>query len=470
MKPQINFLSQEEQEYIHNSALSVLSNVGFQMPSIEALDIMKKAGAEIKGKDIVKIPADLIEYAVKTAPKSEDFVLYGREKKYDICFGKKIPALSNMIGATHVIDLESRKRRSCTIQDVSNMVRIMDGLENFNMVGPLATPQDVPLDRADWYALAVTLKNTSKPIFAPGPGASYVKDAVRMGTLAVGSEEKFRARPFICTTTLVKCPLQLSPTSIEGLMEANRQGIPSLISSGPILGATSPITLFDTLIQVHAEILGCLVLSQLVRAGAPVIYQSMARGMDMRSGNVTLSSPEWAILKGAAAQMGRYLGVPVRMPAFLRDSKALDAQAGFETGSVGIISALTADMVVGPLLDMDCVMDFADMVFTDDAMAAIKRIARGVSFDENSSGSNTIAEVGPGGNFLSTDHTLEHFKKEIWIPNLIERRDWATWEKDGGKDIEQRAIEKTKEILASHKPLCLASDCEAKIDQIALGD
>jgi len=469
MKPQISFLSQEEQELIHNSALSVLSSVGFKMPSREALDIMQNAGAKIHGKDTVKIPADLVAYAVENAPKREEFALYGREEKYDIRFSEKIPSLSNMIGATHVIDLKTRERRPCTIQDVADMVLIMDALENFNMNGPLATPQDVPLDRSDWYALAVTLKNTSKPIFAPGPGARYVEDAVRMGSLAVGSEEKFRERPFICITTLVKCPLQLSLTSIEGLMEANRQGIPSLISSGPILGATSPVTLAGTLIQVHAEVLACLVLSQLVHAGAPVIYQSFARGMDMRSGNVTLSSPEWSILKGAAAQMGRYLGVPVRMPSFLRDSKVLDAQAGFETGSVGLVSTLSADMVVGPLLDMDCIMDFADIVFTDEAMAALKRIVRGFSIDENTKALNIIAEVGTGGDFLSTEHTLENFRREIWTPHLMERRDWSSWEKDGRKDIEQRAIEKAKEILANHNPARLASDIEAEIDQIARG-
>jgi len=467
MKPQLNFLSQKEQELIHKSALWVLSNVGFQMPSREALSIMQNAGAKIEGKDTVKIPAELVAYAVEKAPKSERFVLYGREEKYDIRFGENTPALSNMIGATHVIDLETRERRPCTVKDVADMVLIMDALENFNINGPLATPQDVPLDIADWYALAATIKNTSKPIFAPGPGAGYVRDAVRMGSLAVGSEEKFRERPFICITTLVKCPFQLDAVSLEGLMEANRQGIPTLISSGPILGATSPVTLAGTLIQVHAEVMALVVLSQLVRAGAPVIYQSFARGMDMRSGNVTLSSPEWAILKGAAAQMGRYLGLPVRMPAFLRDAKVLDAQAGFETASVGLISALTSDVVVGPLLDMDCLMDFADLVFTDEAMAALKRIVKGFSIDENTKALNIIAEVGPGGDFLSTNHTLKNFRKEIWMPRLIERRDWSSWEKDGRKDIEQRAIEKTREILASHQPARLTPNIEAEIDRIA---
>lgn len=87
--------------------------------------------------------------------------------------------------------------------------------------------------------------------------------------------------------------------------------------------------------------------------------------------------------------------------------------------------------------------------------------------DENTKALNTIAEVGPSGDFLSTDHTLENCRSEIWTPHLIERRDWSSWEKDGRKDIEQRAIEKTKEILASHHPARLSPDIEAEIDRIA---
>lgn len=466
MQPQISFLSPEEQERIHQAALWLLENVGMQMPSREAVDVMRKAGAAIEDKNLIKIPAGLVSYAVENAPKREEFILFGRDEKYDIHFGKDTPVLCSMKSATHVIDLETRERRPCTNRDVADMVRLMDALENVNINAPTATPQDVSHETADWYAFATTLKNTTKPIFGPGTGAQCVKDVVKMAQLAVGGEEKFRERPFICFSILTRPPFQIDRLSLEALVELSRQRLPVILSSGPILGMTSPVTIAGTIAQVHAEFLAALVLSQLIGPGTPVVYTSFARSMDMKTASVAMSSPEFAILKGALGQMGRYLGLPVGMPAMLRDGKILDAQAGFETGAAGLVSAMAADMILGLQYDMDTLVDFADLVFCDEAMAALKRIARGFSIDQNTLGLDVIKEVGHGGSFLSSKHTLQNFKQELWAPQLTERRAWAQWEKDGKKDIEQRAREKAREILASHQPERLPPEVEAEIDRV----
>ncbi len=135
---------------------------------------------------------------------------------------------------------------------------------------------------------------------------------------------------------------------------------------------------------------------------------------------------------------------------------------------VGVISTMAADLIDGLQYDMDTLVDFADLVFCDEAMGALKRIVKGVSVDENSLALDIMKEVGHGGSFLSSKHTRENFRKEIWIPHLMERRGWPQWERDGKKDIEQRARERAKEILNSHQPERIAPEIEAKIDQIAL--
>jgi len=188
--------------------------------------------------------------------------------------------------------------------------------------------------------------------------------------------------------------------------------------------------------------------------------------MDMKTVSVAMSSPEFAILKGAIGQMGRYLGLPVSMPAHLRDGKILDGQAGFESGMVGLVSILASDMVFGLQYDMDTLVDFADLVFVDEAWGALKRIARGFAIDDNTLALDTIAEVGRGGSFLGSKHTLKNFREELWVPRLMERRPWAQWEKDGRKDIEQRAREKAREILAGHQPKRMSPGIEAEIDRI----
>jgi trimethylamine--corrinoid protein Co-methyltransferase len=466
MQPQINFVSHDELQRLHEAALWLLNNVGMQVFSTEAVKIMRNGGARIEKENIVKIPADLVTYALEKVPKREGFILYGRDQRHDIHFGIDTPALSSMMEATHVIDLETGQRRLCTNKDLADMVRLMDALENIVVNGPLVTPQDVPKETADLYAVATTLKNTSKHVVSPSHGARFVKDVVAMASLAVGSEENFRQRPFVSFGVLSQCPFQIDRLSVEGLLEISRQGLPVAVSSGPIMGTTSPVTIAGTVAQAHAEILAILTLSQLVRPSTSIIYTSFARSMDMKTGNVSMASPEFGILRGTMGQLGRYLGLPVKMPAFLRDAKILDGQAGFETGTVGLISTLASDLINSMQYDMDTLVDFADLVFSDEAMAALKRIAKGFSIDENALALDVIKQAGHGGNFLGCEHTLRNHRKEMWVPRLMERRSWAQWEKEGGRDIKRRAREKAREILASREPVRLSQEAEAEIDRI----
>ena len=467
MRPQIGFLSIDEQEQTHQAALWLLENVGMRFPLREAVDIMRDAGAKVEENYVVKIPGELVSYALENAPKRDGFVLYGRAEKYDIIFGQHTPTLCSMLMTTHIIDLETRERRLCRESDLANIVRLVDALDNIGVNAPLALPREFPKETADWYALAVTLNNTSKHIVSRVAGAEYVKDALRMGSLAVGSEVQFRERPFISFEVLTSAPFQIDRLSLESLIEISRQKLPTCVSSGPILGVTSPVTIAGAVAQVHAEVLACIVLSQLVGPGTPIMYTSFARSMDMKTVSVSMAGPEFSILKGAIGQMGHYIGLPVRMPAFLRDAKTLDAQAGFESGTVGLVSALCADIIDGLQYDMDTLIDFADLVFSNEAMGALKRISRGFTIDDNTLALNVIQEVGHGGSFLSKGHTLNHFRNELWIPHLMERRSWAQWEKDGRKNIEQRAIEETKRIIANQRPVMLKPEVQAEINKIA---
>jgi trimethylamine--corrinoid protein Co-methyltransferase len=186
----------------------------------------------------------------------------------------------------------------------------------------------------------------------------------------------------------------------------------------------------------------------------------------MKSGNISMACPEFGILKVALAQMGKYLDLPIRMPSMLRDSKVLDAQAGFETGMIGTVTGLIADLMDGMQLDMDLVVDFPDLVFCNDCMGGIRRMARDLVVDENSLALEVMKAVGPGGTFLSQDHTFENFRRELWIPKLLERRNWELWETDGSRDIFKVAEKKVLEMLAEKPAALLSPEVQKKIDEV----
>jgi trimethylamine--corrinoid protein Co-methyltransferase len=468
MKPLIQFLSDQELELIHNQALRILTEIGMRLPHEAALELMSQNGAEIVDENVVRIPPRLVSKALETVPKRKDVTLYGRDPKHDVTFVKHEPALACMTMAVNVIDPHTRRKRPATTDDLAALTRIADQLEHIRVNGGLVTPQEVPGEFNDWYTWATTIKNTTKHITGGMLGARCVQDAAQMGAIALGDENVFRERPFISGWVLTLPPLGVDAESLEALMEMSRWKIPVMLSSGPILGTSSPVTIAGTIAQTHAEILGCMVVSQLTCPGAPIVYTSFARGVDMKTGNVSMACPEFGILKVALAQMGKYLDLPVRMPSMLRDAKLLDAQAGFETGMIATVTGLSADLMDAMQLDMDLVVDFPDLVFCDECMAGIRRMARELVVDEGSLALKTMKEVGPGGTFLTHSHTFENFRRELWMPKLLERRNWESWEKDGGFDIIKVAEKKVLDMLATKPDKLLSAKTENQIDGIVL--
>jgi trimethylamine--corrinoid protein Co-methyltransferase len=466
MKPVIQFLSEQEIETLHRRALHLLQEIGMRLPHAEAQELLAQAGAEIVAEDVVKIPERMVNAATETVPKRQAVTLYGRDPQHDVTFNTHDPGLACMTMAVNVIDPHSREKRPATDADLAALTRVADQLEHIRVNGGLVTPQEVPGDYNDWYTWATTIKNTTKHITGGVLGARCVRDAAQMGAIALGDEKRFRERPFISGWVLTLPPFGIDTESLDALMEMSRWKIPAIISSGPILGTSSPITIAGTIAQAHAEILGCIVVSQLVNPGAPMVYTSFARGVDMRSGNVSMACPEFGILKVAMAQMGRFLDLPIRMPAMLRDAKVLDAQAGYETGMIGTVAGLAADLMDGMQLDMDLVVDFPDLIFCDDCMAGIRRIARELLVTEDTLAMEVMQDVGPGGNYLAHEHTFQNFRQELWNPAVLERRNWDAWEKDGFPDVFKVAEKKVLAMLASEPAKLLSKEAEDQIDAI----
>ncbi len=466
MKPLMKVLSDEEVSRIHKSSLSILSKIGILLPSKEVRNLLGEAGAEGSGKESVRIPESLVEKAISSVPKRKEVILYGRDPRHDVVFEPHEPKLACMTMATSVIDLDSREKRPATNEDLAKLTRLAESLTHVQVNGGLITPQDVSGGVNDWYTWATCLKNTTKHITGGVLGARAVRDAIKMAAITVGDEALFLKRPFISGWVLTLPPLGIDEDSLEALVELSRWKIPAMVSSGPILGVTSPVTIAGTVAQAHAEILACLVVSQLTNPGAPFIYTSFARGMDMRTGSVSMACPEFAILKVAMAQMGRFLDLPIRMPGMLRDAKLLDAQAGFETGMVSALTGLVADLMDGIQLDSDLVVDYADLVFCNDCMGAVKRLARSLEVDEATLALDVLEEVGQGGTFLAHDHTVKRFRHELWQPELMERRNWNQWAEEGGWPIHEVALQRVKETLKVEQKPLLSTEAESQIDAI----
>lgn len=466
MEPTLSFLSQKDIETIHECSLKILKDIGMRFPAKEALDAFERAGAQIGDNDIVKLDESMIRECLNRTLRRKDMTLYALDPQYDIRFDTKDPGLSCMTMATSVIDPVTNEKRAATNDDLAKLVRIAQTLEHVKVVGGCVTPQDVDHRICEWETWATNLKNTTKHITDGLSGYRGVRDVIDMAAIAAGGKESFLKRPFISGWVLTLPPLGMDTASLEAMMEMNRHHIPIMLSSGPILGNTAPVTIPAMVAQAHAEILACITLSQLIQPGAPLVYTSFARGMNMKTSNISMAGPEFAALKVAMAQMGLWLDLPIRMPSMLRDSKVLDAQAGFETGMVGTISSFNADIMDAMQLDTDMVVDFPDLIFCDDCMAAIRHAVRPIIVDETTLAFDVIKAVGPGGNFLTSPHTFANFKTELWHSDLFDHYNWDGWEKRGSKTIRDTAMEKVHSLLAQEASPILTPEQETAIERI----
>lgn len=465
--PYLKYLSEEELDQIHAATMKVLEETGVVFPTKKALDIFKAAGAKVDYSNmLVKIPRQLVEEAIKHCPSS--ITLCGRDPKYDVVAeGRKVTF--GTIGNAHfVLDFKTGQKRLATNQDLAEITRIIDACDNILHMEPQVTPQDVPKEASYQYSWITALKNTVKHVRITPYGADGVEDALRIGSAIMGSESEFLKRPILSFMVLTVPPLRQDPKVCEGFVEAARYNVPIWFSCGPCSGASSPATLAGTLVIVNVGVLSGITLVQLINPGAPVFYGSFARIMDMKTGQVSLGSPEWGIFRACIGDLARRYRIPSWGGTMIIASKIIDAQAGYEKAITALMSGLGGvNISCGMQLDCENLVSFEDHVVNNEIVGAVLRILRGFEVNEETLAVKVIDQMGPEGVYLKSKHTLKHYKTEFWAPEITERRSYKEWFDDGAKDMWQRAKEKTAQILANHKPQPLRPGAEEELDRIA---
>jgi trimethylamine---corrinoid protein Co-methyltransferase len=456
---EIRILSEEDIERIHLSALSILWRIGIEVREDQAFQLLKKAGCPTNGLR-VRIPAHLVEEAIRLAP--ETFTLYGRDPNLKFTLEGRRVFYEPMIGRLNILDSNTGERRRTTLQDVCNLVRVADALEHYTLLHSGAIMphiEGVPDEVAHVHGYYASVKNSSKVIKGVVRGKQRARDCIRMAALIAGGDEQLRIRPNMFTTCNVISPLQFAPEQTEGLIEYARMGLPVDIASEPQSGATSPATLAGTLAQQTAEILGMIVVAQLVNPGAPVLMGTVAAAMDMRNGAIALGGVEAAMMNVAHAQMAQFYGIPSRGTGSNTESKSLDMQAGIEKTLTLMLPALAGiNMIFYPgTMDHALTVSLESLVIDHEICGFIHRLLQGITTDDKSIGIDVMEKVGPGGHFLSQPHTLASFRAEHFIPGLFDRDSHETWIQKGRPGMLDSAKQKVAKILAEHQPLPLDS-------------
>lgn len=466
--PQLSLFSEDQISELHLATVEVLKRTGVEVFNEEALSLLRDNSCSIKGNR-VRIPSSLVEESLQAAPKRVSLstrdgknFLQLEDDKFYFGTGSDCP---------HILDSFTGKRRKFLKKDGERGALICDYLPNIDFVMSMGLVSDVLPSISDRHQFAAMLTNTNKSIVFTCHDKEGLSDILDMCIAVRGSLKEFRKSPFIALYTEPITPLKHPNSSLEKLLFAAEKGIPLIYTPAPMAGATAPVTLAGTIVTGNAELLSGLIITQLKNKGAPFIYGGVFTIMDMSTSIFSYAAPEFYLLNMALADMAHYYKLPVFSTAGCSDAKTLDQQAGIEAGISCLISALSGANLIHDVgyLNYGLTASYEMLVMSDEIISMVKRIMKGIKIDKENLALNIINQIGPGGNFLTTEHTLNHFREELWSPTLLNRKTYQDWEKEGKKTLADRCNEKVKHILKNHSVEPLESAVQQEIERILTG-
>jgi trimethylamine--corrinoid protein Co-methyltransferase len=367
------------------------------------------------------------------------------------------------------IDINTGQRRPATIQDARNAICLGDALENINIVGVMAQPEEISEKYRDVYLTGELVKGTVKPTrcwVRNGATARYILEIYR--TIA-GGDAALRAKPMVEAFIEPISPLQLPKDGLDIVKEFSQAGQPVSIGPMAMTSATAPATLAGTLAQENAEILAGIVVTQLLSPGTAITYGGIPHIMDMRTSICSFGSPEQGLMAVAMTQIAQFYGFPVYINVGLTDAKVPDAQAGIEKAGSMLLGVLAGADTFGHcgICGTDHAGSLLWLAFDNELMNYVKRVARGFEVNAETLATDIVKLVGPAGNFLAEPHTVEHFRKELWLADqLWTRQSFDGWQSQGCSSFGERLADHVKDILKTHTPQPLDDALIQEIDCI----
>lgn len=454
---------------IHETSLRIFAEVGIQVNFPEARKLFRNAGAEAdEVSRVVKMPSDLVEELIHKVPPT--VVLCGRADNGE--FDCEIGGTNVYVGtggtALNVQDPGSRDSRRAKLNDIAQMARLVEALDNIHFYMLNVYPSDLPVEDVDVNRFGAALNRTRKHVMGGVYTVEGVRNVIKMAELIAGSPRKLRERPFISMVTCPISPFKLDESYAQLTMEAARSRIPVVVPVEPLCGATAPITLAGNLVVQNVDTLAGVMLAQLSNPGTPTLYGCISSITDLRDMKYLSGAVEMGLMNAAAAQLAQFYHLPYYATAGMSDSKITDAQSGYESAITTLMVALAGGNFIhdaAGFLEFCMTASYDKLVIDNEIIGMVMRAVEGIRVDDETLAFDLLKKVGPGGHFVSERHTRRHMRSEQYLPQLSNREDRDKWKNAGAKDSTARATEKVLEILSTSTQPAISPDIRKQIER-----
>jgi len=461
-------LSEKDIKTIHDASLTILekTGIGYEHGLEETAAMLGKAGAAVdRDASRIRFPRTLIMDQAAKAP--EQVVLYGRAEENDLDLTENRVYMGTGGAAIRVLDLETGTRRPSTLQDIYEIGRLVNRLDHIHFYVRSCIPTDIPPSSYDVNVFYACLKATVKHVMAGVNDLKGLHDVIELASMVASGRERLKEKPFISIiTSFAISPLKLDTSMTLVMQEAIRNRIPVALSAAPMSGSTSPMTMAGTLVQLHAEQLAGICISQLTNPGAPVLYGGIPGMANLRSMGYLGGAVECGMLNAAIHQLAQHIKVPNYNSSGLSDSKLPDAQAGWEKALTAVLAAMGGSNYVhhsAGMLESMMTVAYEQFVIDDEIIGMCCKVLKGIDVDAEHLAMEVIDSVGPGGNFMMSPHTMAHMRKEYFQGNGVsDQKSREQWEQDGSRDARERARAIARRMLSEER----ISSIPEEIDQV----
>ena len=462
-------LSANDIETIHEASLIILEKIGmtYETGLDQTLDMLDSRGVTVdRERSRIYFDRDLVAAQADLAP--EQVILCSRDGDNDLDLTRHRVYLGTGGAAVKVLDIESGDARSTTLNDLYQLARLTERLENIHFFVRPCIPTDIPVTEYDTNAAFAGLKGTTKHFMTGATHEEGLHKLLDIAAMVAGGMNQLKENPFISViASFAISPLKLCTQSTLIMQEAVRNRIPVALSAAPMSGSTSPVTMAGTLAQLHAEQLAGIVICQLTNPGAPILYGGIPGRANLRTLAYQGGAVECGMMNAAIHQLAHYVKVPNYNSSGLTDSKIPDAQAGWEKALTTVLAAMGGSNYVhhaAGMLESMLTVAYEQFVIDDEIIGMSCKVLEGIPVDADHLAIDAIAEVGPGGSFITSPHTMKHMRLEYYNGNgASDQRSREKWIENGSQDTRMRAREIAKKILAEEEHPCIPAEVEKAI-------
>src|SRR5262245_40091595 len=459
----VRVLTDDHVERIHLSSLRLLAGTGMRVLHAGARDVLGAAGCEVDDV-VVRFDPDLICEAIASAPA--EFTLRARNPERDLVIGGRNVVFGSIGGPAFASDVE-RGRRAGTLAEQAEYLSLIQqlGVIHHEGGGPFE-PMDLAPETRHLDVCHSLIRQLDKNWQGILLGRERAADCIDMMAITLGTDRDGLARePALLGIANTNTPLTLDVPMAEGIIEFAGAGQAVCITPFTLAGAMAPVTLAGALVLQNAEMLAGAVLVQAVRPGAPTIYGSFTSNVDMRSGSPAFGTPEYTKAAQASGQLARRYGLPFRS-SNTTASNTVDAQATYES-AMSLWGAVLggANLVnhAAGWLEGGLTASYEKLIIDAEMLQMLAAYLEPIAVDESTLALEAIAEVGHGGHFFASPHTMERYESAFYTPLVSDWRNFESWTEAGAVDATERAHRIWRRLLADYEQPHLDESIDAAL-------